>query len=486
MGAPYESVEASGYNANPPPDDGTQSAANRVKWATIKSKLADVLKALADGINANVLSAFEKVVGGAGITSTAVNYTVQDTDQGKLVRATVAGITVTSPDATDVGDPFVFAFLNDSSGDVTFDGSGSQTVDGDVNVTVPAGCGFVIYTDGTNWFTTGQNFQRTQVAPQGYLSLVPEATDALSPVPAADQSAKTAVYYRTDKGNLAPIPDGTNFSVRAFSELTLTLVSNHVASSIYDVFLFDDAGTLRIGTGPAWNTVTAGSGARGSGAGTTELARLKGLPVNANQITVRNGSTTYTVAARCGLYLGSLYMDGTNGQISCLPTYGTSRKWGVWNYYNRREIILKAGSATSSNAYNTQTLRAALNESANAAAVFCGVADQAIEVKFAQKITVALANNVGSTATARIGIGRNSTSAASGLTASIGSGNSGSGGGVVVGTTSVDTAVARYSGTQTLGLDNFTALEEGTGVSNVTTTFFGTATNMELTARYMG
>jgi hypothetical protein len=59
---PYTSVSAVGYNASPPPDDGSQVAANLVTWAGIKAKLADVVKTLADNINTNVLSAFASLV----------------------------------------------------------------------------------------------------------------------------------------------------------------------------------------------------------------------------------------------------------------------------------------------------------------------------------------------------------------------------------------------------------------------------------------
>ena len=59
---PYVSVSASGYNASPPPDDGSQVAANLITWAGIKTKLADVVKVLADGINTNVLAAFASLV----------------------------------------------------------------------------------------------------------------------------------------------------------------------------------------------------------------------------------------------------------------------------------------------------------------------------------------------------------------------------------------------------------------------------------------
>lgn len=59
---PYTSVSSSGYNSGPPADDGTEVAANKILWATFKTKLADVLKTFSESINANVLSAFAKVI----------------------------------------------------------------------------------------------------------------------------------------------------------------------------------------------------------------------------------------------------------------------------------------------------------------------------------------------------------------------------------------------------------------------------------------
>lgn len=168
MGDPYTSVSVSGYNSNPPSDDGSQTEANRVKWSTIKSKLPDPLKTAIEAVNANLLTAFAKVVGGAGITTTAISYTVQTSDHGKLVVATASGITITTPDATSVGAPFVFAFSNDSSGDITLDGNGSQTIDGDASVTVPSGKGGVIFTDGSNWRFAGRGWE-ISVLPPGHL-----------------------------------------------------------------------------------------------------------------------------------------------------------------------------------------------------------------------------------------------------------------------------------------------------------------------------
>ena len=59
---PYSSQSISGYNASPPPDDGSQVVANRVTWSGIKTKLDDPIKTLSEAINTAVLSAFGQLV----------------------------------------------------------------------------------------------------------------------------------------------------------------------------------------------------------------------------------------------------------------------------------------------------------------------------------------------------------------------------------------------------------------------------------------
>lgn len=469
----YDQVSITGYNDNPPDDDGSQTEDNRVKWSTIKTKITDPVKDRTDDLDANIAAAFDKVDG--GITSYSSNTQVQESDQGKLVRATVAGITIETPDAVAVGSPFVFDFRNASTGDVTFDGYDTQTVDGLASFTVPAGSGFRVRTDGSNWETSGRNFQRTQVKPQGYLTLLSVSSAPTSPIPTSDQSAKTTVYYRPDGGNLLPISDGTNITVREFSELSLALVSNHVANGIYDVFAFDDSGTIRIGTGPVWNTVTAGSGARGTGSGTTELDLLKGLLVNKVSATMRNGSSTYSVAAKAGIYLGTILIDGSAGQVTCHASYGQSRRWGVWNAFNQRPLRLKAGDSTSTWSYSSTTVRPSNNATSNNLTVVMGVQDLA-DITFNQRWTVSVANGVVTTPT--VGIGVNSTTAFSGTTSWGSVSNGGAANMAVSGNFS-----AEYSDVPPLGANVFTSLESSLGGGN---SLLGTETNMLLKARWRG
>ena len=49
-----------GYNANPPPDDGSRQSANRVSWLKIRSSLTDPLRFWLDAINYEIARTFSE------------------------------------------------------------------------------------------------------------------------------------------------------------------------------------------------------------------------------------------------------------------------------------------------------------------------------------------------------------------------------------------------------------------------------------------
>jgi hypothetical protein len=292
--------------------------------------------------------------------------------------------------------------------------------------------------------------------PQGRLT-----PTSATPVITTGITSGTAVYYTPYAGNLIPIYNGATMTPTEFSELTLTLVSAHSANTLYDVFVFSNSGVLTLVTGPAWNTSTAGSGARGTGASTTQITRIKGLWVNAVQMTARNGSTTYTVGANLATYVGSLSIDGSAGQITCHTAWGQSRRWAVWNCYNRESIKLKAGDSTASWSYNTGTFRASNGSSANSISVFCGLAEEPIKLQFDQ--------GVSASGTVQLGIGVNSTTVASGFAPTYGA---------------VASAItASYLSVPRLGANTFTCLEF---VGGSASTMNGTETSMVLYGEWRG
>jgi hypothetical protein len=259
MAAPYTSVSITGYNSNPPADDGSAVAANQILWSTIKTKLPDPVKTAVESINSGLVSAFGKIIGGAGVTSTGVSYGVQSSDQGKLVRATAASITITTPDATSVTSPFVFAVLNNSTGTITIDGSGAQTVDGEANISVASGTGFLMFTDGSNWFTNGRFSAGSGIdvssgvisaaLPRGYIdgcilsNNVADSTNDLDiSAGVCRDSTNTAnmtvaaMTKRLDAGWAAGTTNGFRNSAAAITDTTYHVYSVSTAAGVQDFY----------------------------------------------------------------------------------------------------------------------------------------------------------------------------------------------------------------------------------------------------------
>lgn len=259
MASPYTSQSASGYNATPPTDDGSAVASNQVLWSTIKTKLNDPVKNLADNINSAISTAVGKMPGGASTSTQSTSYQVLSADQGKLIIATVSGITITTPDATSVSSPFQFRVLNNSDDTITVDGSSSQTIDGNASITVAAGAGVTLDTDGSDWYTNG--IQGTLVGKQlqfGDLinGTITEsngsnaATFALKTLAGSDPSSSDPVIICFRNSTV-----GTgNYVYRTITAATSLVLSSGstlgtTSSVAYKVWLviFDDGGTLRLG-----------------------------------------------------------------------------------------------------------------------------------------------------------------------------------------------------------------------------------------------
>jgi hypothetical protein len=348
---------------------------------------------------------------------------------------------------------------------VLYTGVSAQTIDGATTGAITGRYeSKTLVSDGANWHVksdANRSVVGGTIHPQGYLTLT-----SGTPILAADVLAGTAVYYTPFTGNLLSLYDGTRFVNYEFDELTLTLASQHAISTLYDVFAWLESGVVTIGTGPAWTTITAGSGARGTGAGTTQLTRTKGLYLNTVAMTARNSSSTYSVAALRATYLGSIFIDGTAGQVTCHRAYGQSRKWGVWNAFNRQPLMLRAGDTTTTWAPGVVGPRASNNSAANSLTTFCGLAEELVRLRFINR-----ASGSGGTDVATVGIGVNVTNAFSGIQ----------------GRSDTAALAACPMGLHTLapaiGTQQITAVEQSTGSG---TDFFGGEDDFQLIAEWEG
>ena len=115
MGTKYSTNAASGYNSVPPADDGTVSEANKGKWSTIKEKLADPIKTLADTINSELVTHFDN--GPVAYTS---NQTIGASHYGQVIQVSGSANTQTLSDAATLGAGWNAEFVStDTTNTVT-------------------------------------------------------------------------------------------------------------------------------------------------------------------------------------------------------------------------------------------------------------------------------------------------------------------------------------------------------------------------------
>jgi hypothetical protein len=248
-------------------------------------------------------------------------------------------------------------------------------------------------------------FSQLTIVPQGRLTLA-----SLTPVMTSSQSAKTTIYYTAYQGRLIPLFDGTRFAPVDFgqeiSQATTDATKSPAAVAAnknYDLFVWDDAGTIRLSRGPAWSSDTV----RGAGAGTSELSDIAfgsvhgGIQLNANAIT--NGPAAFR-----GTYVGTVRSDGSsqiNFTFGAAASGGTAGVLGVWNAFNRVSVSTTVVDSGASYTYTSSTIRQARASASNQISMICGISeDGASAIAMGDNLTVAAG-----AATACTGVGVNST-----------------------------------------------------------------------------
>jgi hypothetical protein len=233
---------------------------------------------------------------------------------------------------------------------------------------------------GATLSASGGGGSTAEILPGGRLTLVSGVA-----VLTSDQTAKTVIYYTPHISDLIPVYDGSAMVNETFAELTLTLdATNHVSASLYDIFVWNDSGTIKVGTGPAWSSTTA----RGAGAGTTELERKHGVWTNKVSITLKNGAGAGVagVGANRATYVGTFYATA-NGQtgMAFKPSAaagGTNNILGVYNAFNRVRTAAMSRDSTASWSYGTATWRAANNSASSRVSFVDGLAQSAIAAHY--------------------------------------------------------------------------------------------------------
>lgn len=186
-------------------------------------------------------------------------------------------------------------------------------------------------------------------APGGRLTLT-----TATPVMIATVTAATTIYYTPYVHQLVPIYDGTTWAMYSVAEISIAIDStNHLSGKNYDLFVVNDAGTRRVGTGAAWTNDTTRAEA---------LARLNGILTNNASFTFRYSSVaTLTVAANRATYVGT-FRASANGQTQM--KFSQPSALFLWNMYQRVPFPA-IDLNTTSHSYTTAAWRAWNNDAAN-------------------------------------------------------------------------------------------------------------------------
>ena len=239
------------------------------------------------------------------------------------------------------------------------------TLSGDLNVSSHATINQDVSTTGTPSFNAFR-------PPQGRCTLT-----SATPVPTADVTAATTLYYALYSGNQITLYDGsTRWVQRAFTELSIAVPST--TNTMYDVFVDYTAGV------PVLEAVTW----------TNDSTRATDLALQ-NGVYVQTSDTD-------SLYVCSVRTTGVSGQ-----TEDSFARRLLWNYYNRVDLPMRVLEATDTWAYTTATMRQANGNAANQLDFVIGVAEVTLEAT-----AMSIVSNSTASTTVVTAIGLDSTSAA--------------------------------------------------------------------------
>jgi len=167
-------------------------------------------------------------------------------------------------------------------------------------------------------------------------------TESGVPVSPSDRTAQGTIYFTPYNGNVVSLFTSSGWKAYAFTEKSLALTVT--SGKNYDVFLYDNTGTLTLELSAAW---------------TTDTARADALTTQ-DGVTVKSGATNKR-------WLGTIRASGSN------TTEDSLAKRFVWSAYNQVARTMQAATeATNSWSYTTATWRQANANAANQLAYVAG------------------------------------------------------------------------------------------------------------------
>lgn len=353
------------------------------------------------------------VVGPAGATDDAV--ATFNTTTGKLIQDSgvtivsqeIAGLDairmneLSSPPPVPTGEgqfwvedtePTAPRFTDDDGTDhdiMLGDGNLEELTDYDTALANLGGATTVVPSLTDEALTDGGAAELRDVAALGALVFEARLSPSSSvPVATANVTTVSTLYLQPYKGNRVALYNTTDscWEIHHMSGAVSKALSSLTSGRPYDVFLYDNSGTLTLEF-VAWSSGTLRS---------TALTTQNGAYVKSGDASRRYVGTFYTTASNATTWI----VDGGSS---------ASVKLFIWNYYNRVDVAGRVEESTTSWTYGSSTKRYMNNDSTNRVECVIGVQEDAIAVD------VSVGARTWNTR-ANIGIGEDSSTTTTGFT----------------------------------------------------------------------
>ena len=305
------------------------------------------------GTGKTTLTAYGVLLGGT--TTTAAVQPLTPAAAGQLLKSGGTGAVAAWTDDPSVATLTLSTPLAVASGGTGLDSLTSASVivgagTSDVTFVAPGTSGNVLTSNGSIWSSSAVAAVVTDLGIcEGRLTLT-----SGTPVTTADVTGATSVFFAPYAGNRIALYDGSSdWNVRTFTEITIA-VGTIDAGKPYDLFAYDNSGTVTFDAPLAW---------------TNDTSRATALTPQ-NGVLVKTGATTRR-------YIGTLYTTATT------TTEDSYAKRFLWNYYNRVTRPMRVLEATSSWVYTTATLRQARGSAANQLDFVCGMNETPVSAMIA-------------------------------------------------------------------------------------------------------
>lgn len=176
-----------------------------------------------------------------------------------------------------------------------------------------------------------------------------------SGVPVGNSATGTTLYFTPYLGNWIGLYDGTaNWDLIPFVETSIAVPGS---AGVYDVYGYNNAGSLALEFSTAWTTTGLGAATDGSRA--VALSKQDGIYVKSTDTTRR--------------YLGTIYSASGTCNDTPINRY-------VWNYYNRLQKTVIGKDTTPSYQYGNQAWRLVNQNNNWTIYIVNGVAESTINV----------------------------------------------------------------------------------------------------------